>query len=83
MKLFHSNKKKFIFIQKYKLEFVLHNLLRNIFVTDRGDLKIGDLGYSKNVADMVSHSRAVGTLNYMSPELIRGDKNYDNRIDSW
>lgn len=55
---------------------------RNIFVTESDNLKIGDLGYSKLADNMVTSSRTVGTLNYMSPEILKREK-YDEKIDTW
>lgn len=49
-----------------------------------GGLKIGDLGISKSVAIMTKNSSNFpGTVNYMSPEIIKEDRNYTNKIDVW
>jgi serine/threonine protein kinase len=51
---------------------------------DYGKLKIGDLGFSKNVSKMSKKtSKCPGTVNYMSPELIRQEVEYTNKIDIW
>jgi serine/threonine protein kinase len=47
-------------------------------------VKIGDLGFSKEVSKITSHSvKFVGTVNYMSPEIIMEDRKYTNKIDVW
>lgn len=55
---------------------------RNIFVTERNNLKIGDLGFSINKEEFLSSSRIIGTLNYMSPEILKNEP-YDTKIDTW
>ena len=59
---------------------------RNIFLTNTGDIKVGDLGLSKLIDKKNQKSSMVraGTINYMSPELvIDEDVNYTNKIDIW
>lgn len=51
-------------------------------MTEKDDLKIGDFGFSKKVYEILSKSRIVGTISYMSPEVLR-EKQYDDRIDTW
>jgi serine/threonine protein kinase len=51
-------------------------------MVDVRKLKIGDLGFSKSVNSLTS-SRYPGTANYMSPEIIKQEKSYTNKIDVW
>jgi serine/threonine protein kinase len=49
-----------------------------------GGVKIGDLGISKEVTRITeSTGETPGTANYMSPEVINGEKDYTNKIDVW
>jgi serine/threonine protein kinase len=51
---------------------------------DSGQLKIGDLGFSKNVSNISKQmSTFPGTASYMSPEIIRQEKDYTNKVDVW
>jgi len=55
----------------------------NIFLTNEGDLKIGDFGLAKLLVGRVHQNPAtkgMGTPAYMSPELCRGDPQ-DHRSD--
>eukprot|EP01052_Picozoa_sp_SAG31_P010018 SAG31_NODE_537_length_14325_cov_19.890881_4_plen_241_part_00 len=64
---------------------VLHRDIKpaNIFLSDSGDVKIGDFGVSKlldHTADLAL--TRVGTPYFMSPELCEG-KPYDSKCDVW
>jgi serine/threonine protein kinase len=49
-----------------------------------GNVKIGDLGYSKLVGSLNRNtSRFPGTANYTSPEIINEQADYTNKIDVW
>ncbi|ELQ76838.1 Cdc2-related protein kinase [Trachipleistophora hominis] len=53
----------------------------NILLTHDGLLKIADFGLSKyECRDMTNQ---VCTLWYRAPELLLGENNYDNRVDTW
>jgi serine/threonine protein kinase len=55
----------------------------NIFITNEGDLKIGDFGLARLLVGRVHASstiRGMGTPAYMSPELCRGEPQ-DHRSD--
>jgi serine/threonine protein kinase len=58
---------------------------RNILLTQHGDVKIGDLGLSKSVKSMSQQKQSIfpGTPNYMSPEIVEEDPNYNEKIDVW
>eukprot|EP00277_Geminigera_cryophila_P016078 CAMPEP_0179435964 /NCGR_PEP_ID=MMETSP0799-20121207/19991_1 /TAXON_ID=46947 /ORGANISM="Geminigera cryophila, Strain CCMP2564" /LENGTH=404 /DNA_ID=CAMNT_0021215695 /DNA_START=477 /DNA_END=1688 /DNA_ORIENTATION=+ len=64
---------------------VLHRDLKsaNVFVTAKGDAKIGDLGVSRALTTMqeMAHT-VVGTPYYLSPELCEG-RPYNVKSDVW
>ncbi|HEY9788413.1 MAG TPA: serine/threonine-protein kinase, partial [Candidatus Obscuribacterales bacterium] len=64
---------------------VIHQDIKadNIFITNEGDLKIGDFGLARLMVGRVHQSastKGMGTPAYMSPELCRGDPQ-DQRSD--
>lgn len=64
---------------------IMHRDLKpaNIFIDNGGNLKVGDLGLSRQLSSqtMEAFSR-VGTPLYMSPEVLQG-KGYDWKSDVW
>ena len=61
---------------------IMHRDLKpaNIFVSDNGDYKLGDFGIARIVEKSKSASTQIGTMDYIAPEIVRGEK-YDNRVD--
>ena len=55
---------------------------KNIFLSGSGDVKIGDLGCSKLVANHNFAKTQVGTPYYMSPEIWNREP-YGEKSDVW
>jgi serine/threonine protein kinase len=57
----------------------------NIFLSQSGDVKVGDLGLAKSLGGdttgLTQTGTAMGTPHYISPEQARGDKDLDYRAD--
>ncbi|MFA5190905.1 MAG: protein kinase [Verrucomicrobiia bacterium] len=57
----------------------------NIFLSNAGQVKLGDLGLAKSASEtsneLTAHGHAVGTPFYVSPEQGRGEKEIDFRAD--
>jgi serine/threonine protein kinase len=60
---------------------VIHRDLKcdNIFINERGDIKIGDLGLSKRRGKSDKNNTVLGTPQFMAPELF--EENYDETVD--
>ena len=64
---------------------IMHRDLKpaNIFIDNNGDLKVGDLGLSRQLSSQTFEAFSrVGTPLYMSPEVLQG-KGYDWKSDVW
>jgi serine/threonine protein kinase/Leucine-rich repeat (LRR) protein len=57
----------------------------NIFLSNKGEVKLGDLGLARCVGGdsthVTQHGTAWGTPHYMSPEQARGERDLDLRSD--
>lgn len=52
----------------------------NIFVSDRGEFKLGDFGIARQLERTMTGMSKKGTFSYMAPEVYRGES-YDSRAD--
>ena len=56
----------------------------NILINSLGDIKLADFGYSAQLTqENKGRKTRVGTIYWMAPELIKGKKNYDSKVDIW
>ena len=56
----------------------------NILVNCNGDIKLADFGYSAQLTqEQRNRKTKVGTIYWMAPELIKGKKAYDAKVDIW
>ncbi|KAJ5066054.1 sterile20-like kinase isoform b-related [Anaeramoeba ignava] len=63
---------------------ILHRDIKagNIFVTDSGEIKLGDFGVSKKLDEFNQTTSFVGSAFWMAPELIQNEP-YDAKVDVW
>ncbi|KAJ0410610.1 hypothetical protein ATCC90586_009091 [Pythium insidiosum] len=55
----------------------------NLLLSEQGDLLLADFGWSSaNVTSANRRETLCGTLDYLSPEMIRGER-YDESVDIW
>jgi serine/threonine protein kinase len=52
-------------------------------VNKEGHVKVADFGLAKNIKNKKFLTVKVVTLWYRAPELLLGNKAYDNKIDVW
>ena len=52
----------------------------NIFLSDTEDFKLGDFGVARIASASTGASTRAGTVNYMAPEVFRGEK-YTSNVD--
>ena len=56
----------------------------NILIDEEGSVKLADFGYSAQLTtERDARSSKVGTVCWMAPELIKGERRYDTKIDIW
>ena len=55
---------------------------QNLYLTENGGVKIGDLGISIDFSSPTVPTDCVGTFQYMAPEVVRGE-NADFSADIW
>ena len=56
----------------------------NILLTARGDIKIADFGYAVQLTKQQQARKSrVGTVCWMAPEIILGQRKYTTKVDIW
>lgn len=62
---------------------VIHRDIKdeNIFVSDKGEYKIGDFGVSKVMKDSARAESLKGTPNFLAPEVYLGKEGYTKSVD--
>lgn len=64
---------------------IIHRDLKpgNVYVTKRGHLKLGDFGIARDIhsLELTDTGLTVGTYWYMSPELVRGEREITGKSD--
>lgn len=62
---------------------VIHRDIKddNIFVSDKGEYKIGDFGVSKILKDSSKAESLKGTPNFLAPEVYLGKESYTKSVD--
>lgn len=56
------------------------NLLMNV----KGEVKLADFGYAVQLTEQrAGRQSKVGTVCWMAPELIRGERKYTTKVDIW
>lgn len=56
----------------------------NILINTKGEVKLADFGYSVQLTQQkAGRVSKVGTVCWMAPELIKGERRYNTKIDIW
>ena len=56
----------------------------NLLMSTRGEVKLADFGYACQLTEeKAGRTSKVGTVCWMAPELIRGERSYTTKVDIW
>lgn len=56
----------------------------NLLMSARGEVKLADFGYACQLTEEKAGRKSkVGTVCWMAPELIRGERSYTTKVDIW
>lgn len=56
----------------------------NLLMSARGDVKLADFGYACQLTEeKAGRQSKVGTVCWMAPELIKGERSYTTKVDIW
>ena len=65
---------------------VIHRDIKsdNVLFNIAGDVQLADFGFAVQLTEQqTARTTKVGTLHWMAPELIKGDRKYSTSIDIW
>jgi len=56
----------------------------NLLMSQNGEVKLADFGYACQLTEEKAGRKSkVGTVCWMAPELIRGERSYTTKVDIW
>lgn len=56
----------------------------NLLMSTNGDIKLADFGYAVQLtSEVAGRGSKVGTVCWMAPELIKGERKYTTKVDIW
>ena len=56
----------------------------NLLMNTKGEVKLADFGYAVQLTqEKAGRQSKVGTVCWMAPELIRGERSYTTKVDIW
>lgn len=65
---------------------IIHRYIKsdNVLFNEEGTVQLADFGFAVQLTEQVSaRTTKVGTLHWMAPELIKGERKYSTSIDIW
>lgn len=68
------------------LKHIIHRDIKsdNLLMNTKGEVKLADFGYAVQLTEeRAGRKSKVGTVCWMAPELIRGERQYSTKVDIW